>query len=191
VLFRSALVAVVFPDSPAANAGVQPGDVLLKFDGDDIPTVRDLPRMVAGAEVGSEIEIGLWRDGRMETVRVKLGELEAVEAALASAEEVEPATGETLGLTLATLTPDERARLTIDEDVLGVVVTGVTPDSDAASKGMQVGDVIVEVGRKPVRTPAAAVDEVDRLQQEGQTSILLLVNREGNNLFVALRSADS
>ncbi len=186
-----ALVAVVFPDSPAANAGVQPGDVLLKFDGDDIPTVRDLPRMVAGAEVGSEIEIGLWRDGRMETVRVKLGELEAVEAALASAEEVEPATGETLGLTLATLTPDERARLTIDEDVLGVVVTGVSPDSDAASKGMQVGDVIVEVGRKPVRTPAAAVDEVDRLQQEGQTSILLLVNREGNNLFVALRSADS
>ena len=186
-----ALVAVVFPDSPAANAGVQPGDVLLKFDGDDIPTVRDLPRMVAGAEVGSEIEIDLWRDGRMETVRVKLGELEAVEAALASAEEVEPATGETLGLTLATLTPDERARLTIDEDVLGVVVTGVTPDSDAASKGMQVGDVIVEVGRKPVRTPAAAVDEVDRLQQEGQTSILLLVNREGNNLFVALRSADS
>ena len=186
-----ALVAVVFPDSPAANAGVQPGDVLLKFDGDDIPTVRDLPRMVAGAEVGSEIEIDLWRDGRMETVRVKLGELEAVEAALASVEEVEPATGETLGLTLATLTPDERARLTIDEDVLGVVVTGVTPDSDAASKGMQVGDVIVEVGRKPVRTPAAAVDEVDRLQQEGQTSILLLVNREGNNLFVALRSADS
>ncbi|MCY4429754.1 MAG: Do family serine endopeptidase [Rhodospirillales bacterium] len=186
-----ALVAVVFPDSPAANAGVQPGDVLLKFDGDDIPTVRDLPRMVAGAEVGSEIEIDLWRDGRMETVRVKLGELEAVEAALASAEEVEPATGETLGLTLATLTPDERARLTIDEDVLGVVVTGVSPDSDAASKGMQVGDVIVEVGRKPVRTPAAAVDEVDRLQQEGQTSILLLVNREGNNLFVALRSADS
>ena len=186
-----ALVAVVFPDSPAANAGVQPGDVLLKFDGDDIPTVRDLPRMVAGAEVGSEIEIDLWRDGRMETVRVKLGELEAVEAALASAEEVEPATGETLGLTLATLTSDERARLTIDEDVLGVVVTGVSPDSDAASKGMQVGDVIVEVGRKPVRTPAAAVDEVDRLQQEGQTSILLLVNREGNNLFVALRSADS
>ncbi len=186
-----ALVAVVFPDSPAANAGVQPGDVLLKFDGDDIPTVRDLPRMVAGAEVGSEIEIDLWRDGRMETVRVKLGELEAVEAALASAEEVEPATGETLGLTLATLTPDERARLTIDEAVLGVVVTGVSPDSDAASKGMQVGDVIVEVGRKPVRTPAAAVDEVDRLQQEGQTSILLLVNREGNNLFVALRSADS
>lgn len=186
-----ALVAVVFPDSPAANAGVQPGDVLLKFDGDDIPTVRDLPRMVAGAEVGSEIKIDLWRDGRMETVRVKLGELEAVEAALASAEEVEPATGETLGLTLATLTPDERARLTIDEDVLGVVVTGVSPDSDAASKGMQVGDVIVEVGRKPVRTPAAAVDEVDRLQQEGQTSILLLVNREGNNLFVALRSADS
>ena len=186
-----ALVAVVFPDSPAANAGVQPGDVLLKFDGDDIPTVRDLPRMVAGAEVGSEIKIDLWRDGRMETVRVKLGELEAVEAALASAEEVEPATGEALGLTLATLTPDERARLTIDEDVLGVVVTGVSPDSDAASKGMQVGDVIVEVGRKPVRTPAAAVDEVDRLQQEGQTSILLLVNREGNNLFVALRSADS
>ena len=186
-----ALVAVVFPDSPAANAGVQPGDVLLKFDGDDIPTVRDLPRMVAGAEVGSEIEIDLWRDGRMETVRVKLGELEAVEAALASADEVEPATGETLGLTLATLTPDERARLTIDEEVLGVVVTGVSPDSDAASKGMQVGDVIVEVGRKPVRTPAAAVDEVDRLQQEGQTSILLLVNREGNNLFVALRSADS
>lgn len=185
-----ALVAVVFPDSPAANAGVQPGDVLLKFDGTDIPTVRDLPRMVAGAEVGSEIEIGLWRDGKMETVRVKLGELEAVEAALAS-DEVEPATGETLGLTLATLTPDERSRLTIDDDVLGVVVTGVAPDSDAAAKGMQVGDVIVEVGRKPVRTPAAAVEEVDRLQLEGQTSILFLVNREGSNLFVALRSADS
>ena len=188
-----ALVAVVFPDSPADQAGVQPGDVLLKFDGNDIPTVRDLPRMVAGAEVGSEIEIHLWRDGRMETVRVKLGELEAAEAALASAEgaEVEPATAETLGLTLATLTPDERSRLTIEEDVHGVVVTGVSPDSDAAAKGMQVGDVIVEVGRKPVRTPAAAVDEIDRLQQEGQTSILLLVNREGSSLFVALRTAES
>ena len=188
-----ALVAVVFPDSPAADAGVQPGDVLLRFDGNDIPTVRDLPRMVAGAEVGSEIEVDLWRDGRMETVRVKLGELEAAEAALASADaaDVEPATAETLGLTLATLTPDERSRLTIEEDVHGVVVTGVAPDSDAAAKGMQVGDVIVEVGRKAVRTPGAAVDEIDRLQQDGQTSILLLVNREGNSLFVALRTAES
>lgn len=186
-----ALVAVVFPDSPADQAGVQPGDVLLKFDGTDIPTVRDLPRMVAGAEVGSEIEIDLWRDGRMETVRVTLGELEKAEAALASADDIEPASGETLGLTLATLTPDERSRLTIGDDVHGVVVTGVAPESDAAAKGMQVGDVIVEVGRKPVRTPAAAVEEVDRLQQEGQTSILLLVNREGSNLFVALRTAES
>ena len=186
-----ALVAVVFPDSPADQAGVQPGDVLLKFDGTDIPTVRDLPRMVAGAEVGSEIELDLWRDGRMETVRVTLGELETAEAALASADDIEPASGETLGLTLATLTPDERSRLTIGDDVHGVVVTGVAPESDAAAKGMQVGDVIVEVGRKPVRTPSAAVEEVDRLQQEGQTSILLLVNREGSNLFVALRTAES
>jgi len=126
-----------------------------------------------------------------QTVRVTLGELETAEAALASADDIEPASGETLGLTLATLTPDERSRLTIGDDVHGVVVTGVAPESDAAAKGMQVGDVIVEVGRKPVRTPSAAVEEVDRLQQEGQTSILLLVNREGSNLFVALRTAES
>ena len=185
-----ALVAVVFPDSPAAKAGVQPGDVLLKFDGKDIPTVRELPRMVAAAEVGGKIEVELWRNGKMEKVWVTLGELETAEAALASAE-TEPATGETLGLTLSSLTAEERSRRTIDEEVRGVVVTEIAPDSDAAAKGMQVGDVIVEVGRTPVRTPADAVEAVSRLEEEGRTSILLLVNREGNNLFVALRTAAS
>ncbi len=185
-----ALVAVVFPDSPAAQAGVQPGDVLLEFDGNDIPTVRDLPRMVAGTEVGSEIEIALWRDGRMETVQVKLGELEEAEATLTNADAT-PARAESLGLMLSTLTPAERLRLTIDEDVRGVVVTGIAADSDAATKGMQVGDVIQEVDRKRVTTPAEVVEEVERLQQDGRTSILLLVNREGNHLFVALRTAES
>ena len=185
-----ALVAVVFPDSPAYQAGVQPGDVLLKFGGKDVPTVRELPRMVAGADVGSEIEIELWRDGKMEKVWVTLGELETAEAALASAE-TEPASAEALGLTLSSLTVEERSRRTIDEEVRGVVVTEIAVDSDAAAKGMQVGDVIVEIGRTPVRTPAEAVEAVSRLAEEGRTSILLLVNREGNNLFVALRTTES
>ncbi len=185
-----ALVGVVLPDSPAEAAGVRAGDVLLTFNGEDIPTVRDLPRMVAAADVGSEIEIELWRDRKMETVRVELGELEKAEAQLA-ASQVAPARAETLGLTLSTLTDDERARWSIQEDVEGIVVTNIAPGSDAEAKGIEPGDVVVEVGRRPVRTPEAAVDAVQGLQDSGQTSILLLVNRQGNSRFVALRTVES
>lgn len=87
-----ALVAEVFPDGPADHAGVQPGDVLLKFDGNYIPTVRDLPRMIAGAEAGSEVEFGLWRDGRMETVRIILGELEKAETPSIPSADTSPST---------------------------------------------------------------------------------------------------
>src|SRR5450755_2781583 len=190
---RGALIAGVEDKGPAKPAGIEPGDVVVKFDGKDIKEPKDLSRVVADTAVGKEVDVVIIRKGAEETRKVTLGRLEdgdkAVQAAAKTqAEPAEkPVTQKALGLDLATLSKDLRTRYKIKDSVKGVIVTGVDAASDAADKRLSAGDVIVEVAQEAVSSGADIKKRVDQLKKDGKKSVLLLVaNGEGELRFVAL-----
>ncbi|CAH1664977.1 putative periplasmic serine endoprotease DegP-like [Chelatococcus asaccharovorans] len=187
---RGALVAGVDEKGPAKPIGMEIGDVIVKFDGKDVKSARDLPRMVAATPVGKDVEVVYLRKGKETTATVKLGRLEDGEkqANLAKDSGVEkPVARKALGLDLSSITDDLRRRYSIKDDLKGVVVTRVDPNSSAADKRIQSGDVIMEVGQESVSSPADVTKRVEALKKDGKKSALLLVaNAQGEVRFVAV-----
>src|SRR5258705_840939 len=189
---RGALIAGVEDKGPAKPAGIEPGDVVVKFDGKDIKEPKDLSRVVADTAVGKEVDVVIIRKGEEQTKQVTLGRLEdgekAVQAANKTQPEAEkPATQKALGLDLATLSKDLRTRYKIKDSVKGVIITSVDGTSDAAEKRLSAGEVIVEVAQEAVSNAADVKKRVDQLKKDGKKSILLLVsNADGELRFVAL-----
>ena len=190
---RGALVAGIDEKGPAKPAGIEAGDVIIKFDGKEIKEMKDLPRIVADTPVGKDVDVVIVRKGKEESHTVKLGRLEDGEkqAALTPNKDAAPpeksVVQKTLGLNLANMTDDLRKRYKIKDSVKGVVITGVEPQSPAADKRLNVGDVIVEVSQEAVADTDALQKRVDQLKKEGRKSALLLIaNAEGELRFVAL-----
>jgi serine protease Do len=189
---RGALIAGVEEKGPAKPAGIEPGDVVIKFDGKDIKEPKDLSRVVADTAVGKAVDVVVIRKGEEQTKQVTLGRLEdgekAVQASNKTAPEAEkPATQKALGLDLAGLSKDLRSRYKIKDSVKGVVITSVDSSSDAAEKRLSAGEVIVEVAQEAVSNAADVKKRVDQLKKDGKKSILLLVsNADGELRFVAL-----
>ena len=177
---RGAIVSRVIPDSPAAEAGLEQGDVILAVDGRRVGTVRDLPRLIAGIEGGKSAKLTVWRDGKEKTVRVKIGRMpESMRLSGGGEAEVQ-------GMQLSSLDPAVRRAYGIGDDIAGVVVTGVAADSWAAKKGLTAGDVIVSVGNAQVSSPADVAARIRQARQQRQKAVLLLINREAQERFVAL-----
>jgi len=174
---KGALVAQVMTGSPAEKAGIEQGDVIVEFDGKAISESKDLPQVVASTPVGKSVNVKLLRNGKTLDRSVKVSEMEE-NVAVANA----PA-HKTLGITVQNLTPEMARRLRINTDS-GVVVTGVEPGSPAANAGIQTGDVIREVNRKPVKDVDDLRQKVE--QAKDQNNILLLVKRGENNMFAAV-----
>jgi serine protease Do len=190
---RGALVAGIADNGPAKPAGIEPGDVIVKFDGKDIHKMGDLPRIVADTPVGKEVDVQVIRKGKEETKKVKLGRLEDGEKQEAVASKTDPTPPEksvvkrTLGLDLANLNDDLRKRYKIKDTVKGVLITAVDPSSNAAEKRLTPGDVIVEIAQEPVRNADELQKRVDALKSGGRRSALFLVaNAEGEVRFIAL-----
>jgi serine protease Do len=189
---RGALIAGVDDKGPAKPAGIEPGDVVVKFDGKDVKEPKDLSRVVADTAVGKEVDVVVIRKGQEETKKVTLGRLEdgekTVQASNKTPEPVEkPVTQKALGLDLATLSKDLRSRYKIKDSVKGVVITNVDGASDAADKRLSPGEVIVEVAQEAVSNAADVKKRIDQLKKDGKKSILLLVsNADGELRFVAL-----
>jgi serine protease Do len=183
-----ALVAQVTPDSPAAKAGFKQGDVILSFDGKEIENLRDLTGAVADTQAGTKVDVGVWRDGSERTIQAEIGQMPGQEqmAALSGEEQPQESDAPKLGLMLAELTPDAREQFELSADAKGVVVTDVQPGSPAAEKGLQRGDVIVEANRKQVSDPKAVADAVREAADRGDDTVLLLIQRDGQNRFVAV-----
>ena len=187
-----ALVAAVTPSGPAQAAGIQPGDVILSFNGQEVPEMRALPRIVAETPVGEEVSVSLWRNGSGEQVTAVLGELEkAEEARIIQTSRTDGVIEDTkvssLGLDVATLTPQLRDEYSIGGDVDGLVVREVDPDGVAAEKGLSVGDIIVEANQTEVRQPQDLADVVKDAREAGKKSVLLFVSSQGETRFIALR----
>jgi serine protease Do len=167
-----ALVSSVQKDSPAAKAGVEPGDVIVKFEGKDIAVSSDLPPLVAQLMPGSKVTLGVWRDGKMKELTATVGEI-TDNATLASAK-AEAGKGK-LGVAVRPLSPEEKKS---GEVANGVVVEDVA--GAAARAGVRQGDVIVAVNNVPVKSP----EQLRELIGKAGKTIALLVQREDARIFI-------
>ncbi|MGA8756361.1 MAG: DegQ family serine endoprotease [Stellaceae bacterium] len=191
---RGALVASVSDKGPAQAAGIQPGDVILDFNGKDVTDMRRLPRLVAETPVNQSVPVTLWRKRAQTTVQVKVGRLEESDQQQASAKPgpktTTPGTGavvKTLGMTLSGITPELKDKYSLGEDAKGVVVVDVAKDSTAGDKGFHAGDLIMEAAQQEVKNPEQLAAKIDEAKKSGRKSILLLVQRQGDLRFIALR----
>jgi serine protease Do len=190
-----ALVSSVQPKSPAAVAGIQANDVILTFDGKDVPDSRHLPRMVVETPIDHEVPIKIWRDGKEISKTIKVAEMPESKMLASADTGLDEKDGEKkdteavsqLGLGLAPITAEARQRYQLGDDVSGVLVTSVSPDSAAADKALAPGDVLLEVNQQEVKTPKDVVAKVDQARKENKKSVLLLVQGQGGDAhFVAL-----
>jgi serine protease Do len=189
---RGALVGNVDPSGPAKTAGIEAGDVVIKFDGKEIKDPKDLSRVVADTAVDKEVDVVVIRKGNEETKKVKVGRLDDNDKKEASVKPKDepaekPVTQKALGLDLAALSKDLRTKYKIKDSVKGVIITGVDGTSDAADKRLSAGDVIVEVAQEAVNSAADVKKRIDQVKKDGKKSVLLLVaNGDGELRFVAL-----
>ena len=180
---NGALVSGIVTDAPAHKAGLQQGDVIVGFHGSKVDDSSVLPGLVAVVAPGTTVEVEIIRDGERMTIPVTLGELEDDDAARIAS--LEPSgVEELLGIQVEAITGD-MARELRTHDERGVVVTDVADQSPAANAGIQPGDIIREVNRRTVENLDAYEDATAALEED--EPVLLLLERRGNHLYVALR----
>jgi len=172
---KGALVAQVVSGGPAEKAGIEQGDVITEFDGKEVSSSKDLPRIVASTPVGNSVTVRVIRNGKTLDLQTKVGEMQ--EKAEISRT---PSSHKPLGITVQNLTPEIAKELGVKKDT-GVVVDSVEPGSPADNAGLRTGDVIQEVNHQPVKT----VEDFDHAVRKAGKDPLLLVNREGHTLFIA------
>lgn len=175
---KGALVANVKSDGPSAGR-LQPGDVILAFDGHPIKDSRDLPRLTASLGQGRQAKLEVLREGAHRTVAVALGTVD--QGPPKQAAEL-TTSHDRLGATVAMLDNDTRQQLNVPASVDGVVITSLKPDGSAAEAGLQVGDVIERVGGHHIASPA---DVRAGLKNSRGDTALLLIYRDGQESFVA------
>ena len=188
---EGALVASITPDGPAEGANLETGDVILEVNGQPVKEMRELPRIVAETPIGSVAKLTLWRDGKKVTAEVEVGELEKAEEEGLLTAGSEVGDGglkiDSVGLSVKEMTNALRDEFGISPSVQGVVISNVQPRSEAARKGLAIGDVIVEINQQEVSEPQEVSDIMKNASGNGRPSVLLLINRDGEVRFLALK----
>ena len=190
-----ALVADVTEGSPGKTAGIEPGDVIIEFNGKPIKEMKELPKAVAATDIGANVVVKVIRKGREMALNVTIGRLEDGEKVIAAEEKKKDdkaaaSTVTTLGMTAATMTDELRERYKVEEKVKGAVLTEVAQDGAAAEKGLEAGDVIMEAGGKPVETASDISKAIEEAEKAGKSSVLLLAAKGGKSAetrFIALK----
>jgi serine protease Do len=183
---RGALVASVARGSPAASAGIQAGDVIVSFAGKPIETMRDLPRIVALTPTGKSVEVVVLRDNHERTIDAVVAERDTSRQVASNGGGDSPAATDTLGLALAPVSDEVRKRFDLPDDASGVVVVEVDPRGPAAEVGLRPGDVITKAAQALVTKPSDVAKAIDDAVGAKRGAVLLLVERGGNALFVAV-----
>ncbi len=190
-----ALVAGVTPDGPAAQAGIESGDVILKFDGKEVSSMRGLPRIVAQTPIGKSVDVEAMRKGEKKSFKVVVGRLsedtkpEVVPADSDTRGDVKPTQpGRALiGLKVTPLTDELRRTHGLDKKIKGLLVTEADPQSPAAQKGVKAGDVIVEAAQEQIASIDDLIRNVDKVRRAGRKAVLLRVeDGKGDMRFVAV-----
>jgi serine protease Do len=176
------IITSVTPGGPADKAGLKENDIILKLNGKDETDTRDLRNQVAAMAPGTEATLLIWRNNAEQQVKLRLGELTQDSASTTQRQGGSQPAGR-LGLTVETITPSLARQLGVRAGTQGVVVTEVDPAGPAAEAGVQAGDIITQVNRQPVRSPA----DVANALQKSTRSTLLLLNRGGQNFYVSVQ----
>ena len=194
---QGALIASVTPGGPAAKAGIEAGDVIISFDGKPIDEMHKLPLIVADTAVDKSVDVKLIRQGKEITKSVKVAELQQndeEEKASDQGNDEAPAPAGTkvaaLGVDVGSLTADLREQFGVAEDVKGLLVLKVDPNSSAADRGITPGDVITSVNQEAVAKPADLSAKIAEAKKAGKKSVLLLVERGGEIRFVPVNLGD-
>ena len=194
---RGALVRSLIETGPAKAAGIEPGDVIIKFDGKDVKTARDLPLMVAQTLVGKQVSVVVWRDGQEVTVSLSLGLLDEEDVAAATPVDEAPAEDESLageedlrayGLAVTPLSSDELADLDLPGYEAGVVVTELSEDSPFVDQGLTVGDVILEIDNIDVGTASDVARSIRSADEDGAGIMAAVIVRAEQRIWLILRT---
>ncbi|MGZ3429346.1 MAG: Do family serine endopeptidase, partial [Polyangia bacterium] len=188
---KGALVAAVEPGSPADKAGAKAGDVIVAVNGKNVDASKDVQRTIISGKVGNKVDVTVWRDGQTVHLTPTTAELPGDERQASRGGEsgggaTNNAQKAKLGLGLSSMTPMLAERLGADPKIRGAVITSVREGSPAQEAGLQQGDVIVEVDRKPVQS---ADDAVKTLANDRAGGHLVRVRRGDVALFVVIPAA--
>jgi len=185
---KGAIVASVVPGGPAAKAGLRQGDVVLAVNGKAVEDSRDLSRRIAAIAAGTNATLTVNRDGKPEQITAHIAprKEERVASNVPQMGGGAAATGEAMGLGLAAVTPQTRRLYNLDDNAQGVLITKVDPDSDAADKGLQPGDVLMSVSNKTVHTPQDVQRGIAEAHNMGRKSVLLLVATSAGSRYIAV-----
>jgi serine protease Do len=194
---KGALVASIQPDSPAAKAKLEPGDVILSFNNQPIHEMRDLPRLVAEADPNAKIELGILRNQKPMTVAATVGKLKDDDKVASNDQQGQDDSGpadtntgvqvSALGATLAAVTPQTRQMFNLDDKEKGVVVADLDSDGPLADQGIRPGDVIKRISDSAVASPADVKRLTEKAKADKESVLLMLVDRGGHSLFVAVK----
>jgi serine protease Do len=190
---EGALIASVTENSPAARGGIKAGDVILKFNGKLVKTMRSLPKIVAETEINKRVSVEVWRDGKTVIETISVGELDEEQAAkpilkLEKKNSEEKKVDITdVGISINTVSDQLRKRFNIKEASKGVVVVAIDKEGIAAEKGIKIGDLILEVSQRQIASPSDFKNQIKKARASNRKSILLLVEGPSGLRFVALR----
>ena len=176
---RRNAVTLVYP--PYRKPGISAGDVITQVDGKDVASPKELARLIGAYSPGKSVDVTVWRDGKSQTVKVDLGTLPTSDKQASADQPQQPA---------APAKPDTLADLgltvTKSENGKGLVVTDVDPDSDAADRGIQPGDIITAVNSTEVNGTEDVAKAMTEAVKSGRKAVLMQITRDDNNRFVAL-----
>ncbi len=179
-----AIVQAIEPNGPADNSALEPGDVIVSFDGERVEDIEDLQQKVVDTRPGSVVSLGVYRGGAPTTVAITIGELDLEAQGRPTPEPIEDLNSG-FGMSLEDLTAETARQLDIDPGTAGAVVTGLAPGGPAQSGGMAPGDVITQVNRVPVSSAAEAIRELN--QVEAGRPAFLMILRNGSQMFLRVR----
>jgi serine protease Do len=186
---KGALIAAVDPASPAAQANLRPGDVILAYDGKPIDRSRQLPRLVADTAPERDIKLTIWRDGKEVEIALKVAAFNPNRPQPqppAPEQPKPPPTVEAFGLKLAKITPELRKQFSLPGQAQGVVVVEVAQNTPGAAQGLRAGDLLVAVGSVAVGAPEEVAPQVANAKKAGRKNLLIRVERESNFRFIAM-----